>query len=293
MLAIERATTNSIDDVHLKEQLWRELQQTHIARWQRLADLWVSAYFGNTMTPEEYRALAAYLQHFPGNSEFPGKSATLLTDAQLNHFLQHPAVTDNDYFHWELAFPEVFFDEYGRSRHEAAGFDAVIGNPPYVRQEQLTPLKPYFQKQFASYSGSADLYLYFYEQGFKLLQNEAFLSFISSGTFAKTNSAKPFREWFTKHANLEILIDFGENQPFEGAEMVRPSILVITKGDQKKIFQSMFMDGTDIWEPLDVALDEHGFECSAEVLNQIEWTFQSIQKSNLANKLFSQGSSLG
>jgi hypothetical protein len=54
--------------------------------------------------------------------------------------LRHPAVTDNDYFHWELAFPEVFYDEYGNRRGEAAGFDAVIGNPPYVRQEQMTPL---------------------------------------------------------------------------------------------------------------------------------------------------------
>ncbi|HFQ92485.1 MAG TPA: hypothetical protein ENK32_00620, partial [Anaerolineae bacterium] len=131
VMTIERLPTNDIEDVHAKEATWQAVRQRYTDRWRRLADLWVSAWFGNAMTPQEYRALAAHLAaHFPGNSEFPGKS--LLSDAQAETFLNHPAVTDNDYFHWELAFPEVFFDEYGRSLDDAAGFDAVIGNPPWV-----------------------------------------------------------------------------------------------------------------------------------------------------------------
>ena len=53
------------------------------------------------------------------------------------------------FFHWDLEFPEVFVDLAGRDWAEDGGFDAVIGNPPYVRQEPLAPLKPYLAANYA------------------------------------------------------------------------------------------------------------------------------------------------
>ena len=55
----------------------------------------------------------------------------------------------------------MFFDRFGRALGEEAGFDVAIGNPPYVRQELLKPLKPYLQASFASFHGVADLFVYF------------------------------------------------------------------------------------------------------------------------------------
>jgi len=119
---IEAILTDDLDAVHDKERILREIQEAHLARWRRLADLWVSAWFGNEMSAEEYRDLALRLQGKPGG---------LMSDEQAARYLNHPAVVANDYFHWELAFPEVFFDEFGRPKGEKAGFDAVVGNPPY------------------------------------------------------------------------------------------------------------------------------------------------------------------
>ncbi len=286
---IEALPTDDIETVHAKEVAYADIREHHIARWQRLADLWVSAYFGNAMTPEEYRALAAQLQ---------GRES-LMPAEQAARFLENPAAScaanpDLDYFHWELEFPEVFFDAFGRPLRDAAGFDAVIGNPPYVRQELLTPFKPLYQVHFNSYSGTADLYLYFYEQGVKLLRQLGRMAYISSGTFAKTNSARPFRRWLPKHAQIDVVIDFGENQPFEGAEMVRPSIVSLTKESTKRTrFRTLFMDGTDIWRPLDKALDEFGFACDSRLLSRTEWTFQSVEISALFSKLMQQGIALG
>ena len=78
--------------------------------------MWTSAWFGNEMSAEEYGDLApgGALRRRPGRPLFAAQ-----------------AVTDNDYFHWELEFPEVFFDRFGRMVEEEAGFDAVVGNPPY------------------------------------------------------------------------------------------------------------------------------------------------------------------
>ena len=47
------------------------------------------------------------------------------------------------FFHWELEFPELYFDRYGRPLGDDGGFEAVIGNPPYVRQEQLAVTTPF------------------------------------------------------------------------------------------------------------------------------------------------------
>ena len=80
-------------------------------------------------------------------------------------------------FDWQSAFPQVF---------AAGGFDVVLGNPPYVRQERFSELKPYLQTHYQVYHGVADLYTYFYELGVRLLKPNGWLGYISSSTFFKT-----------------------------------------------------------------------------------------------------------
>ena len=74
---------------------------------------------------------------------------------------------EHRFLHWELAFPNVWQDWL--SVDPKGGFDAVIGNPPYVRQEQIRPLRPALRKAYRAYDGMADLYVYFYELGLRLL----------------------------------------------------------------------------------------------------------------------------
>jgi adenine-specific DNA-methyltransferase len=63
------------------------------------------------------------------------------------------------------------------------GFDVVIGNPPYVRQEEIRSLKPLLQPRYSTYTGTADLYVYFYERALQLLRPNGVLSFISSNKY--------------------------------------------------------------------------------------------------------------
>ena len=61
-----------------------------------------------------------------------------------------------------MEFPEVFFDRQGRPLGDDAGFDAVVGNPPYVQSKRFPQLKPYLQEIYSeTYKGKADLYVYF------------------------------------------------------------------------------------------------------------------------------------
>ncbi|NLF16921.1 MAG: N-6 DNA methylase, partial [Lentisphaerae bacterium] len=123
-------------------------------------------------------------------------------------------------FDWAAEFPEV---------NAAGGFDCVIGNPPYIRQEWLSPCKAAFQREFRCYAGTADAYLYFIERGLQLLRPGGRLGFITSGTFANANFAAPFRAWLPTVARYGRLVNFGENQPFEDAEMVFPTISILEK----------------------------------------------------------------
>ena len=123
-------------------------------------------------------------------------------------------------FSWNSAFPEVF---------AAGGFDVVLGNPPYVRQELLKNMKLYLERRFDVYHGVADLYCYFFERGLRLLKKGGRLGYISSSTFFKTSSGSPLRSYLLKESTLESVTDFGDLQIFEGVTTY-PAILTMRHG---------------------------------------------------------------
>ncbi len=152
-------------------------------------------------------------------------------------------------FDWRAAFPEVFaprslgegqamkasgsprpYPGEGQGvRAVGGGFDVIVANPPYIRQEWLAPYKAYWQRRFKSYSGTADIFAYFYELGVELLRDGGRLGFITSGSWVRGNYGGPLRKYLAENAKVDSMIDFGEFQPFEGAEMIRPTIAVLTK----------------------------------------------------------------
>ncbi len=121
-------------------------------------------------------------------------------------------------FCWNTAFKTV---------HERGGFDLVLGNPPYVRQEFLKEIKPYLEQHYVVSHGVVDLYAYFFEQGVKLLKEGGRLGYISSSTFFRTGSGENLRRFLSGYA-LETIVDFGDLQIFEGVTTY-PAILTLRK----------------------------------------------------------------
>ncbi len=134
-------------------------------------------------------------------------------------------------FDWQSAFPEVFAQ---------GGFDVIVGNPPYIRQEWIAPYKPYWEKRYCSYHGVADIFVYFFEQGIELLRPGGQLAFITSGSWVRGNFGAPLRKFLSTDAHMISMVDFGEFQPFEDAEMIRCSITIVSKdepGGDMKLFK--------------------------------------------------------
>ena len=112
-------------------------------------------------------------------------------------------------FVWEVEFPEVF---------EEGGFDIVIGNPPYVRQELIRSIRPALRQLYPDvYSGTADLYVYFYRRGIELLRTDGVITYISSNSFLRSGYGEGLRVFFKEQMSLSILLDFGGVSVFDAS----------------------------------------------------------------------------
>ena len=123
------------------------------------------------------------------------------------------------FFLWRLHFAEVF--------QQRGGFDVVIANPPYVRHEELKPFKAALERSFEVYAGTADLYVYFYERGFDILNVRGVLTFITSNKYFRAAYGQKLRTFFATHAEILQLIDFGDTPVFEAVSY--PSIVLMRK----------------------------------------------------------------
>jgi hypothetical protein len=127
---------------------------------------------------------------------------------------------------WQASFPKVF---------EKGGFDVVIGNPPYVRQESLSVIdKEYYTRKYAVGNGTADLYVYFYEKAFLVLKENGLLGFITPNKFYKTQYGKELRQYLMNYKIID-LIDFFELKVFEDAS-TDAQILISQKINEKTPF---------------------------------------------------------
>lgn len=111
-----------------------------------------------------------------------------------------------------------------------SGFDIVIGNPPYVRQESIKDDKPRFKPHYATYNGTADLFVYFYERSFQLLNPHGCLSFITSNKWFRAKYGTALREYMATHTALRQIIDFGDEAVFDA--LAYPTIVIATKRDK-------------------------------------------------------------
>jgi len=108
---------------------------------------------------------------------------------------------------------EVYFSEVFRAQD---GFDVVIGNPPYVRQELISAHKPALKAHFPEvYQGTADLYVYFYAKGLRLLRPNGVLVYISSNKFMRAGYGERLRGHLGQKATLKTVIDFGDLPVFD------------------------------------------------------------------------------
>lgn len=114
---------------------------------------------------------------------------------------------------WRFEFPEVLDDE-----GDFLGFDCIIGNPPYIRQEQIKEIKPLLQKQYQDfYNSTADIYTYFFALSYHLLKDKGFNAFITSNKYARAKYGAQLRELLLKKTTIVSYMELNALKVFESA----------------------------------------------------------------------------
>ncbi|GHS44402.1 type II restriction endonuclease [Helicobacter pylori] len=130
---------------------------------------------------------------------------------------------------WRFEFPEVLDDE-----GDFLGFDCIIGNPPYIRQEHIKEIKPLLQKQYPNfYNSTADIYTYFFALSYRLLKDKGFNAFITSNKYARAKYGAQLRELLFKKTTIVSYMELNALKVFESAT-VDTSIMNFIKQEPPK-----------------------------------------------------------
>ncbi|MCC0009627.1 MAG: Eco57I restriction-modification methylase domain-containing protein [Hyphomicrobiaceae bacterium] len=202
---------------------------------------------------------------------------------------------DARFLHWQVAFPGMWSQWESVELH--GGFDAVIGNPPYVRQELIKDIKPALKRAFPdTYSGTADLYVYFYEQGFKLLRPGGRMSYVVTNKWMRAGYAEGLRGLFAEKAWIEFVADFGHAKKFFPDADVFPSVIVVRKpetSDAPDETQVCAVSRDDVPEKeLDEFVANNTHPLPRLHFTRESWTLEPPEAIRLLEKISTSGSRL-
>ncbi len=186
----------------------------------------------------------------------------------------------NHPFEWRFEFPEILDDD-GNFK----GFDLIIGNPPYIRQEELKELKPHLAKNYKVYKGTSDIYTYFYELGFNVLK-DGVLSYITSNKYTRAGYGEALREFLLKNVKVLEYTDLNGIKVFDSAT-VDTSILCFEKSKSKDNKFKYLALSNEILKTCayDIGLYKDFAEFSQNSLSKESFTFSDENTSALKAKI--------
>ena len=205
LLGVEKPAQLSLrnPEIDSKEKVLEEVRRRHfIARTPRTKDRY------RKRDAELRTEISALLKQ----DGFPSETTEKI--AQWDPYNQNAAA---DFFDPEWMFGIV------------EGFDVVIGNPPYVRQEKIKALKPTLKKRYTCYTGAADLYVYFYERGLQLLSASGIHTFICSNSWLDVNYGAPLQKYLLDNTAGAVICHSEASREFESAD-INTIVSVIQNG---------------------------------------------------------------
>ena len=206
----------------------------------------------------------------------------------LKQLEDHKRDNIRPYFLWRLHFAEVF--------RENNGFDIVIGNPPYVRQEDIRELKPHLKAEgYQVFSGTADLYVYFYERALQILRPGGVLSFITSNKFFRAAYGATLRAYLAEQSALKEIVDFGDAPVFTAISY--PAVVVAVKGGvpapERAEVRALSWAADTSLEQVDDVVEKRSLLLAQRVFTADGWRIIPPAASRLMEKLKAAGKPLG
>jgi len=198
---IEKRPTEKIQDVKEKEEIYKLLNRERIDKWRLVANIWASSLFGLEIDQNIFIALYNYIL----------KKSELMNKAWVQDYFDKSIdiAKENNYFHWELEFPEVFYDHHGKSLPNP-GFEVVIGNPPYGIVFDSRS-KAFLKENYKAAEYQFDSFALFIEKALSLLKKDGFQSYITPTTWLSEHYYENLRSLILTDNQLQQVIFFKES----------------------------------------------------------------------------------
>ncbi len=188
-------------------------------------------------------------------------------------------------FEWRFEFPEVLNDD-----GDFVGFDAVIANPPYIRQEEFAPLKTHLKDNYPVFNSTADLYVYFVSLGFNVLKENGKFAYILPNKWMRAGYGFELRQFLEKK-EITAIIDFGDLPVFEEATTY-PCILQVTNADNEQNFSATEIESLSFAEGLENYINKNTFIVEKNALSDSGWSLIDKKQSKLIRKIEENGKPL-
>ena len=192
-LLIEETESRTADQIHAKERQL-DIAQQMLRLHKGVANLWTSLYFENDVSRATYRQALNALR-----SRDTDALGNLLSYQRAQEI-----AAEKRFFHWEIEFPEVFRDKYGREK-DNPGFDAVIGNPPYgANLDELD--KRFVKINLPAVDNVADSFVIFTERGLLGLAHQGRMGLIVPSGWLTARMYRSLREWLHSVCAIEYIV---------------------------------------------------------------------------------------
>lgn len=189
-------------------------------------------------------------------------------------------------FDWAVEFAEVFAD---------GGFDIVVANPPYVRQELIKHLKPILQKIYPDiYTGTADLYCFFYARTLQLLKTGGMLAFISSNKWFRAKYGEKLRKHIADTCHVHSITDFGDLPVFKSATAY-PMIFIAQNGkiESDSSILTTVKSLEFLYPDILALMRNNGQKLHSTSINGSNWILADTSCANRLKKMEEAGVTLG
>ena len=208
---IQKEPAENVENIKNKAKTLNYINEMWLDKWKRIGNLWTSIHFGFECKP--YCKICKLI--------LEDKLPTYFKKKFLDPALE---ITDKkQFFHWELEFPEVFYDEFGRIRQNP-GFDAVVGNPPYdvisekEQQKEVKEDKNFFSSLSfykPAIGSKLNFYRLFATLSLELLKKNGRHGFIVPLALLADKQAKPLRKFLLTKTHIEKIEAFPQkDDPF-------------------------------------------------------------------------------
>ncbi len=326
--AIDEISDSRPEDIHRKEATFRNAQQNYDFQkaWD-LANLWCAAFviqkrFADgvsvpaSLEPSTINSAPSTVQTglFGGTEELPKAKAKKtkapshagsetpigITTQHLRDFVAGGELPDGllaeakrladqyQFFHYHLAFPEVF---------ARGGFDLNLGNPPWVRQEMLKPIKPLLPK-FKSFASTADSSVYFMELNVQTCRPQGRVALLTPNKWFRASYADNLRRFLRERCRIDLLIDFGHSRnlfpnvdTFPAAVVFEPVALPMQDSDIARFVQAHDSDRERYALP--ELIRTHATPVPHSNLRPERWQLEPSGASGLLDRLLATGRPLG